>query len=217
MTDRAQIVRGAVNRVLSCGSVRGRARILQWVGQWAGLIALLVLLRLPGSAASQELETHDPGKVEAAFLRNFARYVTWPARTFSGDRSPWRICILGDDPFGEVLEKTFKGRMEQGRPFEIFRAETLDELPPCQIVFVAYPDTVKRRAALDALKKRPILTVGTAPGFLQEGGIVRFQVSDRVEMSINLDQARSVSLTIQTKMLEVTREVVENGAVRRLR
>ena len=46
---------------------------------------------------------------------------------------------------------------------------------------------------------------------MQEGGIIRFQVGDRVEMSINLDQARAVSLLIQTKMLEVSIEVLENG------
>jgi hypothetical protein len=82
---------------------------------------------------------------------------------------------------------------------------------------VAYQDAARRRAALNGLKNRPVLTVGRAPGFLREGGIIRFQVSDYVEMSVNLDQARSASLKIQTKMLEVTHEVVENGVVRRRR
>ena len=43
------------------------------------------------------------------------------------------------------------------------------------------------------------------------------QVENYVEMSVNLDQARSVSLKIQTKMLEVTHEVLENGVVRKQR
>lgn len=192
-------------------------RRLPWAACRAGLFALLLLLCLPCFAVNQEFAKANPRNVEAAFLRNFARYVMWPANAFTGDRSPWRICVLGSDPFGDVLEKTLQGRTEQGRTFEIFRAETLDDLPPCQIVFVAFEDAAKRRAALTWLKNRPVLTVGDAPRFLQEGGIIRFQVSDRVEMSINLDQARSVSLKIQTKMLEVSREVVENGAVRRLR
>jgi len=194
-----------------------RARFLRRGGRWALFISLLFLLsHLPGSAAGQVV-TAAPNKVKAAFLRNFARYVTWPAPAFTSDRSPWRICVLGSDPFGENLEKTLQGRTEQGRTFEIIRADALDNLPPCQIVFVAYKDAAKRRAALAVLEKRPVLTVGDAPDFLKEGGIVRFQVSDRVEMSINLDQARSVSLKIQTKMLEVIYEVVENGTTRRRR
>ena len=188
-----------------------------WIGRWAGFIVLLVVFSLPGFAVAQELANVNPAKVEAAFLRNFARYVTWPAHVFANDRSPWRICVLGSDPFGAILEKTLEGRTEQGRAFRIFRAETLEELPPCHIVFVAYQDAAKRRAALALLAKRPVLTVGDTAAFLREGGIIRFQVSDRVEMSVNLDQSRSVSLKIQAKMLEVSHEVVENGVVRRLR
>lgn len=194
-----------------------RLRCLPWAGCWAGLLGLLFLYCSPCLAAGQELVLQHPNKVKAAFIRNFARYVRWPADAFTDERSAWYIGILGSDPFGQILEKTFNGRTEQGRPFEIFRADTLDKLPPCQIIFVAYDDASRRRAALTDLKNRPVLTVGDAPGFLQEGGVIRFQVSEHVEFSVNLDQARSVSLKIETKMLEVSHEVVENKTIRRRR
>lgn len=159
----------------------------------------------------------NAARVEAAFLRNFAHYVTWPTQAFADARAPWRICILGDDPFGAVLEKTFVGRTEQGRPFELFRAQTVAELPDCHVVFVAHKTSATRRAALAELKGRPVLTVSDAPAFLEEGGVIRFQVDEYVEMGVNLDQARASSLTIQTRMLEVSREVLENGVVRRVR
>ena len=159
----------------------------------------------------------SPNKVKAAFLRNFTHYVSWPANVFPDERSPWRICVLGSDSFGDILDKTLTGRIEQGRALQILRPEALNELPRCQIVYIAYQDAAQRRAALAELKKSPVLTVGDAPDFLQEGGIIQFQVGDRVEMSINLDQARSASLTIQTKMLEVSRDVVENGVVKNWR
>lgn len=180
------------------------------------IVALLVLL-FSGLAAGQALEPENPYRIKAAFLRNFAHYVTWPNSAFAGSDTPWRVGVLGADPFGEMLESTFRGRREQGRSFEIIRAESLDDLPRCQIVFIAYKDTAKRRAALAELKNKPILTVGDAPDFLKEGGIIRFQVNDRVLMSVNLDQARSASLTIQTRMLEVSHEVLENGVVRAVR
>lgn len=184
-------------------------------GLW--ILALLLVPALPQLAASQEVVTASPNKVKAAFLRNFTHYVSWPSDVFANDRSPWRICVLGNDPFGDVLDKTLMGRAEQGRAFEVLRADSLNELPRCQIVFVAHKDAAKRRAALAELKKSPVLTVSDVPEFLQEGGIIQFQVGDRVEMSINLDQSRAASLKIQTKMLEVSREVVENGVVKKWR
>jgi len=183
--------------------------------QWLVLLALLLLLCRPCLAAGQDAAKVNPRHVEAAFLRNFTRYITWPKNAFAGNLSPWRICILGDDPFGRILEETFDGRTEQGRSFEIFRADSIEELPQCQIVFVAYKSSATRRAALAHLRHQPVLTVGDASDFLQEGGIICFDISDHVNFSINLDQAHSVSLIIQTKMLEVSHEVVKNGVVRR--
>jgi hypothetical protein len=174
-------------------------------------------LPVPAPVVAQDLLLEKPSKVETAFLRNFARYVTWPTRAFADQRTPWSICILGSDVFDDVLEKTLQDRTEQGRAFEVFRAKSLDQLPSCQIIFVGYQDGAKRRGALAELKNEPVLTVGNAPEFLQEGGIIRLLIGEHIEMSVNLDQARSVSLTIPVKMLEVSREVVENGTVRRLR
>lgn len=203
----------------NCGMVNivaggGATRLRPWGGLWAA-IGLTIFLFLPGPVAAQDWVTANPNKIEAAFLRNFARYVIWPPQAFADDRAPWNICILGNDPFGDVLEKTFQSRTEQGRSFELFRADALHELPRCQIVFIAHKDAAKRRAVLAELKSLPVLTVADASGFLQEGGIVRFQVGEHVEIGINLDQARSVAMTIPAKMLEVAREVKENGVVRR--
>jgi hypothetical protein len=206
-------------RVKSVGEEAGggtRLRARRFLGHRAGLAALLALSCLP-CRADQEPARAVPAQVEAAFLRNFARYVTWPAQAFADDRAPWRICILGRDPFGEALEKAVTGRTEKGRGFEVSRADALAGLAPCQIVFVAFKDRSERCAALAELKNRPVLTVGDAPEFLQEGGVIRFQVSDYVEISVNLDQARAASLVVQTKLLEVTQEVLENGALRRRR
>ncbi|HEX7634262.1 MAG TPA: YfiR family protein [Noviherbaspirillum sp.] len=130
-------------------------------------------------------DTPESAHQTYALINAAAGYVSWPADVFADDRSPWRICIPGNDPLGDILDKTLTGRFEQGRAFQILRAETLNELPRCQIVYIGYKDAAKHRAALAELKKLPVLTVSDAPEFLQEGGIIQFHIGDRVEMSIN--------------------------------
>jgi hypothetical protein len=174
-------------------------------------LLFLMLLMLTTAVTSQELVVRNPYKVEAAFLRNFAHYVNWPTQAFSQDDRSWYVCVLGPDPFGDILETILEGRTEQGKPFAVFRTERLEELPSCQILFIAYAETRRRRSVLQTLRDRPVLTVGEAPEFLDEGGVIRLDVGERVSMSINLDQARSSNLKIQTKMLEVARTILENG------
>lgn len=182
--------------------------------RWAAVAGMLAVLHLPVGSSAQASVPESASRVEAAFLRNFARYVTWPARAFASERSPWQVCVLGGPHFDESLEKTFEGRTEQGRPFEVVRASAPEQLPACQIVYIGYANSARRRAVLAEFRRRPVLTVGDAPEFLEEGGIVRLQARERIEMSINLDQARAASLSIPAKMLEVSREVIENGTLR---
>jgi hypothetical protein len=181
-------------------------------------VTVLALVVFVGARAARgEPGVEDPSRVEAAFLRNFAHYVRWPAAAFEGAQSPWHIGVLGSPRFGEVLEMTLKGRVEQNRGFAIHSTDSLEKLPHCHIIFIAFDDSSKRRAVLDALKSKPVLTVGEAREILREGGIIRLELSDRVQMSINLDQAHAASLTIPTAMLEVSTEVLEHGVIRRMR
>jgi hypothetical protein len=183
----------------------------------SGLIVLMCWLPLCGVGAANESKLENPDRVKAAFVRNFAHYVKWPKTAFESAESPWHIGVVGDTSLGEVLESALRGRIEQGRRFQIHAAESLNKLPPCHIVVIALEDSRKRRATLAELKDKPVLTVGDAADTLKEGGIIRFELGDRVQMSVNLDQARAASLSIPTEMLEVSTEVLERGVVRRLR
>jgi hypothetical protein len=181
------------------------------------IVLLILMLCVLPSGLSQERQQSDPWAVEAAFLRNFTRYVNWPETSFATPESPWAICVLGKDPFGSRLERTFAGRTEQGRSFAILRTNDSADLRLCHIAYVAYQVSATRRAALIGLDHWPVLTVSNAPGFLQEGGMIRFEVVDTVGLHVNLDQAKAASLSIQTKVLEVCDSVIDNGKLRRLR
>lgn len=199
--------------------VLGRSASLAAVARGATLLLAAGLLAAPSprQAAGEEAEAFAPNRVEAVFIRNFARYVSWPAEAFSDAHAPYRVGVVGKDPFGDVLDQTLQGRVERDRAFEIHRSRTLAGLPPCHIVVVAIEEPERRRAALVALRKAPVLTVGDAPEFLREGGIVRFDVGERVQLSVNLDAARGAGLRIETKVLEVSHEVLENGVLRKVR
>jgi hypothetical protein len=194
-----------------------RRRLCGFRGAVSGLIVLVCWLSLCGVGAADQAKLENPDRVKAAFIRNFAHYVKWPKTAFASAESPWHIGVLGDNSLSGVLEFALKGRIEQGRKFQIHAADSLNQLPPCHIVIIALEDARKRRAILAELKNKPVLTVGDGAEALKDGGIIRFELSDRIQMSVNLDQARTASLSIPTEMLEVSTEVLEHGVVRRMR
>ena len=66
--------------------------------------ALLALALIPfiGTARAAQ-DSPSEYQLKAAFVYNFAKFVDWPPKVYSGPQSPFSICILGTDPFGSVI------------------------------------------------------------------------------------------------------------------
>jgi hypothetical protein len=72
--------------------------------------------------------------VKAAFLLNFTKFVEWPASSFSSPETPITICILGNDPFGPVLDQMIEGETASGRRLAVVRVR-LPVPPACRVLF----------------------------------------------------------------------------------
>ena len=48
-------------------------------------------------------------EVKGAFLYNFLTFIDWPDRAFAHPSSPFRLCLLGRDPFGPAIDQLVRG------------------------------------------------------------------------------------------------------------
>ena len=87
-------------------------------------------------ACSAFSQTVDEYQVKAAFLYNFAKFVEWPARTFKTDTEPVRICVLGQNPFGNALGTAMGGKTVLGRTLVVVEISKASEATDCQILFI---------------------------------------------------------------------------------
>jgi len=174
-------------------------------GVWVLPFAVL-LVAGPGLAAqAARASEYD---VKAVFLFNFAQFVDWPAEAFPHSDTPLVIGVLGDDPFGGVLDQTVGDERLGGRPFQVRRFHSVDEIETCHILFVSRPEGDRPQNILAGLRNRPILTVSDADGFAERGGMIRFVTErGRIRLQLNLAAAEAAHLTISSKLLRVA-EVV---------
>jgi hypothetical protein len=141
-------------------------------------------------------------QVKAVFLFNFAQFVDWPAAAFPASDTPLVICVLGNDPFGDALDQTVRNERLGGRPFQVRRHRSVDEITTCHILFISRSEANRPEAILASLKQRPILTVSDADGFAQRGGMIRFVTDrNRIRLQLNLAAAEAAHLTISSKLL----------------
>jgi hypothetical protein len=167
----------------------------------------MLLLAIPLVAlASYAAEPLPPleYQVKAAFLLNFTKFIDWPPQQSPSDL-PAGICILGDDPFGPVLDQMVEGESFQGRKLAVERVRR--PLPPsCLVVFAGKSE--KDVGGLMSGIAPGVLTVGEGTGFLRAGGIVAFVVENhKVRFDVNQGAAARAGLKISSKLLSVARLV----------
>ena len=167
----------------------------------------VVVLFLSGTRAQSP--TAGEYQVKAAFLFNFAKFVEWPASSFSDASAPLRICVLGRDPFGEELRNITKEKTVNGRKLEVSQVFDLQGARTCQILFIASSETARLKQIFASLRGTDALTVGDTKGFVEQGGMINFVLENsRVQFEVNRKAAEQGGLKISSKLLSVAKLVV---------
>jgi len=149
-------------------------------------------------------------RVKAGLIYNFAKLVEWPTNQFATANSPLVIGVLGQDPFGPLLDDTVKGREIGERPIQIKRFSGVDQVRDCHMLFISQSEKDRLPADLAALAGQSILTVGEDGRFRQLGGIIQFlNRDDTIQFAINTNAARRASLRISSKLLIIWQRVAQ--------
>ena len=152
------------------------------------------------AAASEKPTEYD---VEAAYLFNFGKFVSWPTNPPNRNR-PLAICVIGEDPFGPSLDRIVSGETIGGRPVVDKRISNLEDVSDCSILYISSSEATRLNRILTAVKDAPVLTVSDIPDFTQRGGIIQFVLREnRVRFEVNLDPVQRDRLILSSELLKV--------------
>jgi YfiR/HmsC-like len=175
---------------------------------WRVLSVLATVMLLLGGMRAQT-PTAGEYQVKAAFLYNFAKFVDWPASSFSDASAALRICVFGRNPFGEELRKITNEKTVNGHKLEVHDEVDLEHARSCHILFIPSPGEARMKEIVEALRGASVLTVGNTKGFAERGGMINFVLeNDRVQFEVNRKAAEESGLKISSKLLSVARMVI---------
>ncbi len=176
-------------------------------------VTLALLTSLLRAAAPEAGEVPRPTEyeVKAAFLYNFAKFVKWP------DGAPgatFVVAVMGDDPFGEILDRTFAGKTIDGQKIEVRRIHTPTPPSDARIVFIGASEKPHLAQILKSLEGGSALTVADMEGFTERGGMIAFRLrSEVVNFDINLDQVERARLKMSSQLIRLARNVIGRGGL----
>jgi hypothetical protein len=142
-------------------------------------------------------------EIKATFIDKFGDFVGWPASTLGAATDPFRLCVVGDNPFGTVLDQTTRGQRIGSHPVLLVRLDKIDKGVPCNILFASGSPRQSVSDALDKVRGSPVLTI-TDAGPPTARGIINFVVlGNRVRFQIDEPSAAQNGLAISSKLLSL--------------
>jgi hypothetical protein len=213
----------------SCKASPARSR-LGPVGIRRFVILVAALILFTGVNGTEETAGSEY-ESKADLMLTFAEFIEWPAYAFPDAAAPIVLGVIGEDPFGDVLEKLkdhpvnsrkieirrfrgnseFRGQETPGRRQDDLtskRNRKVQQLKGCHILFISPSERNSLPQLLKPLKGGNILTVGDTSEFIRQGGIIGFvRMGKRFQFEINLSAAQEAQLKISSKLLDLARVV----------
>ena len=178
---------------------------------------LLWLMFLPAALLAANAHAAPEYSIKAGYILLFTRYVEWPASAFATPTAPIVVCVLGDDPFGPVLDETMAGQLSQQRPLSVRRVTNADAAENCHVVYIGHQDdeppaSKQTSQWLDTLANHPVLTITETPAALPLGAMLCFVTEDqdgqaRIRFEASLRPMHRAGLTASSQMLVAARKV----------
>lgn len=170
---------------------------------WRVAAACVILGATSAPASAQPTEL----AVKAAFLSKFAAYVNWPVRTRPGRNGALTLCVVGSDPFGQILDDAVQGQRVDDHPIAVKRLPSAAGAETCHLAFVQGRDRRSSGGLLAGMQGKPILTV-TDAGAGSQRGIIHFVIVDgRVRFMIDQAAAQRDGLDLNARLLAIALEV----------
>lgn len=195
---------------MACSAMRHGRRhaISRLVPDWLALLLWLAVFPHGGALHGQTQESQLEYQVKAALLLNFTKFVEWPEGAFAAAGSPITICVLGQDPFGAILDRAIEGESVNNHAIRTRRLLPDGDPRSCHLLFISRSERERSARIISGLRGASVLTVSELPGFADAGGMIEFLIeAGKARFYINAATAQAAGLKLSSRLLRVAKEV----------
>ncbi len=163
--------------------------------------ALALALLVPAPAHAEAAAEYA---AKAAFIYNIASF----SNLASGRHGVIRLCVLGRDPFGRLLDSLEGKRVGEAKMTIVYPRSSAEALKQCQIIFISASESANMTTLADSGREAGVMTVSDTKGAARLGIMLELSVEDkRIAFEFNAEAARSANIALSSKVLRLARAV----------
>ena len=176
---------------------------------FAGILLSFLYFSTPVYAVDFLSDTRDGKKLISRYLLNFGRFIEWPTNAFASEESSFKLCVIGKNPLSESLSRSLKNKKARKRKFDISVLEEgqIEDAKNCNILYISTTEETAITEITQALSGLPVLTVGEADRFPENGGMIGLRPvkGDQVSIKMHKKVIADANLKVGEKLLRAIR------------
>lgn len=166
------------------------------------------MLATPPDAGEGVTPSASEYQIKAAYIYYFATFIEWPSEVVARRDKTFVIGVLGEDPFGTILEETLRGKTIKDCRLVVRRFVSPNDALHSDILFISSSEQGHLPQILGILDGAPVLTVGESDQFVERGGQIGLRLDGRkVRFDINTVAATHAGLKISSQLLKLGKVV----------
>ena len=160
----------------------------------------------PAEEPSQGKRSEPVARLKSAIVIESARFFIWPGSVLGDTNQPFRIGILGTDPFGDAMKLGAQSKTALGHRITLVRSRRPEDLKSCHLVFISPDRQISLKDSLAPFAGLPILLVGDEPDFARRGGMVNLRLrGELVAVEICKEAVESTGLGFKASLRQTKR------------
>jgi hypothetical protein len=170
----------------------------------SSLVSLCLGLLLPSVASAQPQPNEY--QLKAAFVLNFAKFVTWPTLQQSATID---IAIWAPENIYDTMADALSAKTVADRRLELRRFNSDEPMP--QVLFVHAANEPIPAELRARLADAHVLVIGESPGFAARNGIIGFvQRGENLRFQVNIEAADRSGLRLSGRLAQLA-EIVRDA------
>ncbi len=139
-------------------------------------------------------------KYKAMHIYNFTKHVEWPA-----SKGDFVMCVLGKTEVMSQLKAITNGKTVNGKPIKVVGANSVGNIPNCQILYVPTSETSNLKSAIEKVGDAATLIVSNCQGALENGSCINFvEIDEKIKYEVNQKAIENRNLKINPNLLNMS-------------
>lgn len=185
---------------------------MKYLRNLSGITFIVLILILTTIFANLNAQTKEY-QIQSVLIWKIIPYLEWPNQNDSiSETNPFIISVIGQNPFGNILELSARKRKLKNREVKINYVEDIESIGNCQVLFISRFEKNKICQILSKAENKPILIISDAPNCCQKGVHINFYLEkNRIKFKLNLDTLNSAGFEVDFRLRNIAEVFSENS------